>query len=166
LDLAPEVASVHLRRVEELEDGASVGLMAADACGVVVPEIESHGPLRMGELLRLAALAFSALELGSEPLRLHAGLPEFELEATEEHSRFTVRGLGLAGPAPRLTLGEVVMLALALMLPFAMWALGDKGPPISWAPLLLLFVMIARPREALATLREHRDVALTIRPAE
>jgi len=64
------------------------------------------------------------------------------------------------------TLGEATMLTLALILPFAMWALGDKGPPISWAPLLLLFVMIARPREALATLREHREVALAIRSAE
>jgi hypothetical protein len=64
------------------------------------------------------------------------------------------------------TLGEATMLTLALMLPFAMWALGEKGPPISWAPLLLLFVMIARPSEALVTLREHRDVTLTIRPAE
>jgi Glycosyltransferase family 87 len=64
------------------------------------------------------------------------------------------------------TLGDVTMLTLALILPFAMWALGDKGPPISWAPLLLLFVMIARPREALAVLREHRDVAFTVRPAE
>jgi hypothetical protein len=64
------------------------------------------------------------------------------------------------------TLGEATMLTLALMLPFAMWALGDKGPPISWAPLLLLFVMIARPRQALATLQEHREVTLTIRPAE
>jgi hypothetical protein len=64
------------------------------------------------------------------------------------------------------TLGEATMLTLALILPFAMWALGDRGPPISWAPLLLLFVMIARPREALATLRERKDVVLTIRPAE
>jgi hypothetical protein len=65
-----------------------------------------------------------------------------------------------------LSLGEATVLMLALILPFAMWALGDKGPPISWAPLLLLFVMIARPREALATLREHRDIVLTMRPAE
>jgi hypothetical protein len=65
-----------------------------------------------------------------------------------------------------LTLSETTMLTLALILPFAMWAMGDKGPPISWAPLLLLFGMIAWPREVLATLRERRDVTLTIRPAE
>jgi hypothetical protein len=64
------------------------------------------------------------------------------------------------------TLGEATMLMLALILPFAMWALGDKGPPISWAPLLLLFVMIARPRRAMAPLRDHRDIAMTIRVAE
>ena len=66
----------------------------------------------------------------------------------------------------RLTLGEATVLALALLLPFAMWALGDKGPPISWAPLLLLFAMIARPREARATAPERRDVVLAIGPAE
>jgi hypothetical protein len=65
-----------------------------------------------------------------------------------------------------LTLGEATMLMLALILPFAMWALGDKGPPISWAPLLLLFAMIARPREAWAGARGHRDVALAPGPAE
>jgi hypothetical protein len=66
----------------------------------------------------------------------------------------------------RLTLGEAVVLALALMLPFAMWALGAKGPPISWAPLLLLFAMIARPRPERAPLPEYRDVRLAIHPAE
>jgi len=55
-----------------------------------------------------------------------------------------------------LTIGEAIVLASALMLPFAMWALGEKGPPISWAPLLLLFVLIARPRAA---------TALSARPA-
>jgi hypothetical protein len=52
------------------------------------------------------------------------------------------RGLGI---------GEVCALALALILPFAMLALGEKGPPISWAPLLALFVLIARPRAAMAS---------------
>jgi hypothetical protein len=66
----------------------------------------------------------------------------------------------------RLTLVEATVLVLALLLPFAMWALGDKGPPISWAPLLLLFAMIARPREARATAPERRDVVLAIGPAE
>jgi hypothetical protein len=66
----------------------------------------------------------------------------------------------------RLTLGEVAVLALALLLPFAMWALGDKGPPISWAPLLLLFAMIARPRAARATEPERGDIVLAIGPAE
>jgi hypothetical protein len=47
-----------------------------------------------------------------------------------------------------LRLGEAVVLTLALILPFAMWALGDKGPPISWAAFAPLFVMIARARPA------------------
>jgi hypothetical protein len=47
-----------------------------------------------------------------------------------------------------LRLGEAFVLALALILPFAMWALGDKGPPISWAATAPLFLMIARPRPA------------------
>jgi hypothetical protein len=64
-----------------------------------------------------------------------------------------------------LTLGEATILMLALILPFAMWALGDKGPPISWAPLLLLFVMIARPRPERVALRESSKVRLAIRPA-
>jgi hypothetical protein len=47
-----------------------------------------------------------------------------------------------------IALGEALALALALILPFAMWALGEKGPPMSWAPELWLFALIARPREA------------------
>ena len=64
-----------------------------------------------------------------------------------------------------LTLGDAIVLALALILPVAMWALGEKGPPISWAPLLLLFAMIARPSEAMAT-SPGRDARLAFRPAE
>jgi hypothetical protein len=52
------------------------------------------------------------------------------------------------------------------LLPFAMWEIGDKGPPISWAPLLLLLAMIARPERAGATAPERRDVVLAIGPAE
>jgi hypothetical protein len=73
---------------------------------------------------------------------------------------------GAARGPSRLTLGEATVLALALLLPFAMWALGDKGPPISWAPLLLLFAMIAWPRAARAASRESSDVGLAIAPAE
>ena len=60
-----------------------------------------------------------------------------------------------------LTLGEATVLMLALLLPFAMWALGDKGPPISWAPLLLLFAMIARPRRATAPGAVHLAIQAT-----
>jgi hypothetical protein len=42
-----------------------------------------------------------------------------------------------------LFLSEIVVLALAQALPFAMVALGESGPPISWAPELALFAMIA-----------------------
>jgi len=43
-----------------------------------------------------------------------------------------------------LRLYEALAAAAAAMLPFAMWALGHDGPPISWAPLLLMFAFIAR----------------------
>jgi len=49
-----------------------------------------------------------------------------------------------------LALSEIVILSLALILPFAMFALGKNAPPISWAPELLLFCLIARPNSALA----------------
>ncbi len=67
-----------------------------------------------------------------------------------------------------LTIGEALALALVLFLPFAMWALGDKGPPISWAPLLCLFAMIARPWEAQRrrVAPEGQGVRFAIGPAE
>ena len=42
-----------------------------------------------------------------------------------------------------LFLSEIVVLALAQALPFAMVAFGESGPPISWAPELALFALIA-----------------------
>ncbi len=44
-----------------------------------------------------------------------------------------------------LAASEIVILSLALILPFAMLALGANAPPISWAPEFLLFCLIARP---------------------
>ncbi len=49
-----------------------------------------------------------------------------------------------------LALGEIVVLSLALILPFAMFVLSKNAPPISWAPELLLFCLIARADPALA----------------
>ena len=42
-----------------------------------------------------------------------------------------------------LHLSEIVVLTLWLALPFAMIALGGNGPPISWAPELALFGLVA-----------------------
>ena len=47
-----------------------------------------------------------------------------------------------------LALSEIVILSFALILPFAMLALGKNAPPISWAPEILLFYLIARPNLA------------------
>ena len=45
--------------------------------------------------------------------------------------------------------GEAVILTMALILPFAMVTLRETGIPVSWAPELLLFYLIAKPRPAL-----------------
>jgi hypothetical protein len=52
----------------------------------------------------------------------------------------------------RISVGEAVILTLALILPFAMVTLRNTGLPVSRAPELLLFCLIARARalEALA----------------
>lgn len=52
------------------------------------------------------------------------------------------------GARQSLALSEIVILTLALILPFAMLALGKNAPPISWAPEILLFCLIARPSSA------------------
>ena len=49
-----------------------------------------------------------------------------------------------------LRLSEIVVLTFALVLPFAMLALGAHAPPISWAPELALFGLIAASNAPLA----------------
>ena len=48
-----------------------------------------------------------------------------------------------------VSVGEALILTLALILPFAMVTLRNIGIPVSWAPELLLFYLIARPCPAL-----------------
>jgi hypothetical protein len=62
-----------------------------------------------------------------------------------------------------LFLSEAIVLSLALVLPFAMLALGENGPPISWAPQLWLFSLIAVDpygRQNANRLEERRRIAL------
>jgi hypothetical protein len=49
-----------------------------------------------------------------------------------------------------LAASELVILAAAMILPFAMLAFGAGAPAFSWAPLALLFLLIARPNPAIA----------------
>jgi hypothetical protein len=64
-----------------------------------------------------------------------------------------------------LSVGEALILTLALILPFAMVTLRNTGIPVSWAPELLLFWLIAKPRPALEALASSgvdlREDALT-----
>jgi hypothetical protein len=50
-----------------------------------------------------------------------------------------------------VTLAEALILTVALILPFAMVTLRNTGLPVSWAPELALFCLIARPRALEAT---------------
>ena len=50
--------------------------------------------------------------------------------------------------ARSLTLVEIVVLTAFLILPVAMLTMGRGAPPISWAPLLLMFCLLAKSRAA------------------
>jgi hypothetical protein len=123
---------------------------AAQIC-VSIPVIFVVGrAFRAGPTPRACALLLVGTFLAT-PHALHYDMPITASAAIWYLIARYDAGRGLAA-------GEIVILTLALILPLALVALRGSGLVFSFAPLLLLFLLIARPREAAAIPTQPRAI--------